>query len=234
MKKHHVAYASIACVAAIASFVYFSKSAGSAGMLATGDRSQRPDQAGMAAKPAHADDEGSMRAGIQRRSEVSPDAARAGIRPGQRNAAYLPIESTLIQQGALSAAAIDGLLSNRGRFQSMVRVLGEQSAVDPEAVQLTRGYRNALERKLGESGLAGQFSEFACGLSLCAGEIRGTGSVASTAALPDAFLGNRAYPIHVFTDRHLDTGGGQYSYLFVFSVDPSANRVRLPPARPKS
>jgi hypothetical protein len=116
----------------------------------------------------------------------------------------------------------------------MVHRLGEQSAVDPEAVELTRGYRNALERKLAESRLAGQFSEFACGLSLCVGEIRGTGSVAITATLPDAFLGNAAYPIHVFTDRRLETGGGQYSYLFVFSVDPSVNRVRLPPAKPKS
>lgn len=234
MKKHHVAYASIACVAVIAAFVYFSRPAGSTGMLASGDRNQRPDQSVMAAKPAHADDAAELRSGTPQRSQVIPNPAIAGLRPGQRQAGYLPVENTLIRQGALSAAAIDGLLSDHGRFQSMVRQLGEQGAVDPEAVELTRGYRNALERKLGESGLAGQFSEFACGLSLCAGELRGTGSVAITATLPDALLGNAAYPIHVFTDRRLDTGGGQYSYLFVFSVDPSVSRVRLPPARPKS
>lgn len=233
MKKRPIAYASIAGLAVIAGLVYFSRHPGSTWMLAARDRSQRPDQSGMSAKPTRADDEGLLVARMQLRAEVIRDPAVAVIRPGQRHAAYLPVENTLIQRGALSAATIDGLLSDRRRVQSMVRLLGEQGGVDPEAVELTRGYRNALERKLGESGFAGQFSEFACRLSLCAGEIRGAGSVASTATLRDAFLGDRAYPIHVFTDRHLDAGGGRYDYMFVFSVDPSANRVRLPPARPK-
>lgn len=149
-----------------------------------------------------------------------------------RASGNLPTESGLIRGGALSGASTAAALGDEKRFEAILRAMDREAAMDSDALDLTNVYRQALLRKTAQAAVPGQLASFVCGLSICAGDFRGVGSAANSNLVANLVLGDAKFPVFGYTDRHVDLGRGLYAYKFIFSVDPAANKVRLPRSPP--
>ncbi|HDS1581421.1 TPA: hypothetical protein QEL15_003535 [Stenotrophomonas maltophilia] len=148
---------------------------------------------------------------------ASPDApARARL-----DAWFLDGERRLLTAGALSAEKSEAILGSDKDFAQAVSQIERDAASRPEAQDLTRLYRAAVSRVMGGDGT---LVSFACGYSLCVGEIRSR-SADDFNAWSEAVGMDKSTPIYSLATAPMTWGQGQQGGRFVFSVDPAANGI---------
>lgn len=163
--------------------------------------------------PAHA---GPARAAMAP-ALASPDApARARL-----DAWFLEGERRLLTAGALSAEKSEAILGSDKDFAQAVSQIERDAASRSETQDLTRLYRAAVSRVMGGDGT---LVSFACGYSLCVGEIRSR-SADDFNAWSEAVGMDKATPIYSLATAPMTWGQGQHGGRFVFSVDPAANGI---------
>lgn len=134
----------------------------------------------------------------------------------------LPTEARFTRGGTLSATALATAFSSE-RYDRVLANLEAEAVRDPDARQQTEAYRSEIERSLAEfPGL--QLGQFACGLSLCLGEVRSSDS-ASYQTWADRLYQTGKPKHHSFSDFEIDLGGGRFEYRIALSIDAGVNGV---------
>jgi len=147
--------------------------------------------------------------------------ATAGQGPADPEGHFLEGERSLLTEGALSAEKSDVILGSDNAFAQAISQFEQDAAGHPEVQDLTRLYRTAATRLIGSDGT---LVSFACGYSLCVGEIRSR-TDEDFSAWSEAIGMDKARPVYSLTTAPMTWGRDQHGGRFVFSVDPAANAI---------
>jgi len=113
------------------------------------------------------------------------------------------------------------ILGSDNAFAQAISQLERHAAGQPEVQHLTRLYRTAATRLIGSDGT---LVSFACGYSLCVGEIRSR-TDDDFNAWSEAIGMDKAAPVYSLATAPMTWGRDQRGGRFVFSVDSSANAI---------
>lgn len=131
----------------------------------------------------------------------------------------LSFEQGVVIPGGLSKQGSDALL-RAADFAQRMPDLSLESGRDPEAADMTRVYREAIERSLREGGGRARLGALACGTQLCVGMLVGGGAddydTWAQAFAKRADAPTYSMNIHIATDA-----GGTPTLRFAFTVDPA-------------
>lgn len=133
-------------------------------------------------------------------------------------------ERMLLNEGAVSAQRSEAVLGFDKAFAQAISQFERDAAGHPEVQDLTRLYRTAATRLIGSGGT---LVSFACGYSLCVGEIRSR-TDEDFSAWSEAIGMDKAAPVYSLTTAPMTRGRDQHGGRFVFSVDPAANGITGP------
>ncbi|MFS2042991.1 hypothetical protein ACEN9Z_02965 [Stenotrophomonas geniculata] len=139
--------------------------------------------------------------------------ATAGQGPADLEGHFLEGERLLLTEGALSAEKSDVILGSDNAFAQAISQFEQDAAGHPEVQDLTRLI-----------GSDGTLVSFACGYSLCVGEIRSR-TDEDFSAWSEAIGMDKASPVYSLTTAPMTWGRDQHGGRFVFSVDPAANAI---------
>lgn len=175
------------------------------------------------AAPAQSDAQAAKHAGPSR--TVTASSATTAV-PGlaQSEGHFLEGERMLLTEGALSAEKSDVILGSDNAFAQAINQFERDAVGHPEVQDLTRLYRTAASRLMGQDGT---LVSFACGYSLCVGEIRSR-TDEDFSAWSEAIGMDKAAPVYSLTTAPMTWGRDQRGGRFVFSVDPAANAITGP------
>lgn len=198
----------------------------SACLIVTGCNLTPAGEAREDSNPAATNDE---QRGVDRNSGVgeanTPEVKNSGplaVSNGtnSRPMAALPIERSLLRNGALSVEQVGRVIQTRD-FAKLVERFALESATDPLAQDMTSLQSSTLERQL--DGV-GHLNGFACGLSLCAGSINIGRNIDGYQQFVD---GSNKQPSNTYSymDYLAETGDGMFEVRFIMSVDPAANGI---------
>ncbi len=137
---------------------------------------------------------------------------------------FLEGERMLLNEGAVSAQKSEAVLGSDKAFAQVISQFERDAAGHPEVQDLTRLYRTAATRLIGSDGT---LVSFACGYSLCVGEIRSR-TDEDFSAWSEAIGTDKAAPVYSLTTAPMTWGRDQRGGRFVFSVDPAANAITGP------
>ena len=137
---------------------------------------------------------------------------------------FLEGERMLLNEGAVSAQKSEAVLGSDKAFAQAISQFERDAAGHPEVQDLTRLYRTAATRLIGNDGT---LVSFACGYSLCVGEIRSR-TEEDFSAWSEAIGTDKAAPVYSLTTAPMTWGRDQRGGRFVFSVDPAANAITGP------
>ncbi|HEL3210493.1 TPA: hypothetical protein UMF58_003039 [Stenotrophomonas maltophilia] len=137
---------------------------------------------------------------------------------------FLEGERMLLNEGAVSAQRSEAVLGFDKAFAQAISQFERDAAGHPEVQDLTRLYRAAATRLIGNDGT---LVSFACGYSLCVGEIRSR-TDEDFSAWSDAIGMDKAAPVYSLATAPMTWGRDQHGGRFVFSVDPAANGITGP------
>ncbi|WP_249025216.1 hypothetical protein U0039_14320 [Stenotrophomonas maltophilia] len=146
-------------------------------------------------------------------------AAKQG--PANAEGHFLEGERLLLTEGALSAEKSDVILGSDNAFAQAISQFERDAAGQPEVQDLTRLYRAAATRLIGSGGT---LVSFACGYSLCGGEIRSR-TDEDFSAWSEAIGMDKAAPVYSLATAPMTWGRDQRGGRFVFSVDPASNSI---------
>lgn len=171
-----------------------------------------------------------------RRMFTSPqEGARppsAGERTGASGAAelarpnaglQLPFEQGVVVPGGLSQQGSDALLQAE-EFVPRMAEAAAQSGRDPDAADMTRVYRAAIERSLRESGGRTRLDGLACGTQLCVGLLAGGGED-DYRAWAETFAKRGGAPVYSMNTHVIAEAGDAPTLRFAFIVDPAFGGV---------
>lgn len=196
----------------------------------SGRQAGSADDAAEAAKaapvPSHsnaATDAGAPRAATAGASRAVSASAGATAARGPSNVEdyFLEGERLLMADGGVSAEKSEALLGSDKAFAQVVGQFERDASRRPEVQDLTGLYKDAATRLIGKDGT---LVSFACGYSLCVGEIRSR-TEEDFSAWSEAFGLDKASPVYSLTTAPMTWGRDQQGGRFVFSVDPAANAI---------
>ncbi|HEL4217824.1 hypothetical protein I5U05_018880 [Stenotrophomonas maltophilia] len=144
--------------------------------------------------------------------------------PADAEGHFLEGERMLLNEGAVSAQRSEAVLGSDKAFAQAISQFERDAAGHPEVQDLTRLYRTAATRLIGNDGT---LVSFACGYSLCVGEIRSR-TDEDFSAWSEAIGMDKAAPVYSLTTAPMTRGRDQRGGRFVFSVDPAANGIAGP------
>ncbi|MEG0182991.1 MAG: hypothetical protein RR704_05975 [Stenotrophomonas sp.] len=127
----------------------------------------------------------------------------------------------LLAEGGVSVEKSEALLGSDTAFAQAISQFERDAASRPEVQDQTRLYKAAATRLIGQDGA---LVSFACGYSLCVGEIRSR-TDAGFSAWSEAIGMDKAAPVYSLTTAPMAWGRDQHGGRFVFSVDPAANGI---------
>ncbi|PTA73053.1 MULTISPECIES: hypothetical protein [unclassified Stenotrophomonas] len=175
------------------------------------------DAAAVRSRSVAASDAGSPRAA----SATATAGATAAHGPANVEGHFLEGERLLMADGGVSAQKSEAVLVSDKAFAQAIGQFERDASSRPEVQDLTGLYKDAATRLIGRDGT---LVSFACGYSLCVGEIRSrTGEDFS--AWSEAFGLDKASPVYSLTTAPMTWGRDQHGGRFVFSVDPAANAI---------
>ncbi|MBH1579075.1 hypothetical protein I5U54_02235 [Stenotrophomonas maltophilia] len=137
---------------------------------------------------------------------------------------FLEGERMLLNEGAVSAQKSEAVLGSDKAFAQAISQFERDAAGHPEVQDLTRLYRAAATRLIGNDGT---LVSFACGYSLCVGEIRSR-TDEDFSAWSEAIGMDKATQVYSLATAPMTWGRDQHGGRFVFSVDPAANGITGP------
>lgn len=137
---------------------------------------------------------------------------------------FLEGERMLLNEGAVSAQKSEAVLGSDKAFAQAISQFERDAAGHPEVQELTRLYRTAATRLIGNDGT---LVSFACGYSLCVGEIRSR-TDEDFSAWSEAIGMDKVAPVYSLATAPMTWGRDQRGGRFVFSVDPAANAITGP------
>ncbi|MBH1384364.1 hypothetical protein I5T81_06240 [Stenotrophomonas maltophilia] len=137
---------------------------------------------------------------------------------------FLEGERMLLNEGAVSAQRSEAVLGFDKAFAQAISQFERDAAGHPEVQDPTRLYRAAATRLIGNDGT---LVSFACGYSLCVGEIRSR-TDEDFSAWSEAIGMDKAAPVYSLATAPMTWGRDQHGGRFVFSVDPAANGITGP------
>lgn len=137
---------------------------------------------------------------------------------------FLEGERMLLNEGAVSAQKSEAVLGSDKAFAQAISQFERDAAGHLEVQDLTRLYRAAATRLIGNDGT---LVSFACGYSLCVGEIRSR-TDEDFSAWSEAIGMDKAAPVYSLATAPMTWGRDQHGGRFVFSVDPAANGITGP------
>ena len=175
------------------------------------------------AAPAQSDEQAAEHAGPSRAATAS-SATTAAPGLAQPEGHFLEGERMLLSEGAVSAQKSEALLGSDKAFAQAISQFERDAAGHPEVQDLTRLYRTAASQLMGQDG---SLVSFACGYSLCVGEIRSR-TDEDFSAWSEAIGMDKAAPVYSLTTAPMTRGREQRGGRFVFSVDPAANGITGP------
>lgn len=135
----------------------------------------------------------------------------------------LPFEQGVVVPGGLSQQASDALLQAEEFVQRMAEAAA-QSGRDPDAADMTRVYRAAIERSLRESGGRARLDGLACGTQLCLGLLAGGGED-DYRAWAETFAKRGGAPVYSMNTHVIAEAGDAPTLRFAFIVDPAFGGV---------
>ena len=144
--------------------------------------------------------------------------------PADAEGHFLEGERMLLNEGAVSAQKSEAVLGSDKAFAQAISQFERDAAGHLEVQDLTRLYRAAATRLIGNDGT---LVSFACGYSLCVGEIRSR-TDEDFSAWSEAIGMDKAAPVYSLTTAPMTRGRDQRGGRFVFSVDPAANGIAGP------
>ncbi len=138
------------------------------------------------------------------------------------------VEGTLFANGVLSTGNLKVLSGDEKKFEDTINKLAEEYYADPEASELTRVYKDQLDKALAASGKDVSLKKMACGLSVCAALFSGkdmsqidfTGTMMNSAQAGGAKLYSSTVTV-VPPSR----AGDPSAYRVFFATDPTANVI---------
>ncbi|MDR2961510.1 MAG: hypothetical protein LBV10_18475 [Stenotrophomonas sp.] len=134
---------------------------------------------------------------------------------------FLEGERLLMADGGVSAQKSEAVLGSDKAFAQAIGQFERDASSRPEVQDLTGLYKAAATRLIGRDGT---LVSFACGYSLCVGEIRSR-TEEDFSAWSEAFGMDKASPVYSLTTAPMTWGRDQHGGRFVFSVDPAANAI---------
>ncbi|WP_336339806.1 hypothetical protein [Stenotrophomonas maltophilia group sp. Smal41] len=137
---------------------------------------------------------------------------------------FLEGERMLLNEGAVSAQKSEAVLGSDKAFAQAISQFERDAAGHLEVQDLTRLYRAAATRLIGNDGT---LVSFACGYSLCVGEIRSR-TDEDFSAWSEAIGMDKVVPVYSLATAPMTWGRDQHGGRFVFSVDPAANGITGP------
>ncbi len=141
--------------------------------------------------------------------------------PADAEGHFLEGERMLLTEGALSAEKSEVILGSDRAFAQSVSQFERDAGHYPEVQDLTRLYRAAATRLIGSGGT---LVSFACGYSLCVGEIRSR-TDEDFSAWSEAIGMDKGAPVYSLATAPMTWGRDQHGGRFVFSVDPASNSI---------
>lgn len=132
-------------------------------------------------------------------------------------------EQGVVVPGGLSQEGSDALLRAED-FAQRVAEAAAESARDPEAVDMTRLYRDAIERSLRESGSRARLAGLACGTQLCVGALV-DGGADDYRAWSDLFGKQGTAPVYAMNVYDAADAAGVSALRFTFVVDPDFSGI---------
>ncbi|MCU1062313.1 hypothetical protein JAK37_05190 [Stenotrophomonas maltophilia] len=141
--------------------------------------------------------------------------------PADAEGHFLEGERLLLTEGALSTEKSDVVLGSDNAFAQAISQFERDAAGHPEVQDLTRLYRAAATRLIGSGGT---LVSFACGYSLCVGEIRSR-TDKDFSAWSEAIGMDKGAPVYSLATAPMTWGRDQHGGRFVFSVDPASNSI---------
>lgn len=158
------------------------------------------------------------------RAATASSATTAAAGLAQPEGHFLEGERMLLSEGAVSAQKSEAVLGSDKAFAQVISQFERDAAGHPEVQELTRLYRTAATRLIGNDGT---LVSFACGYSLCVGEIRSR-TDEDFSAWSEAIGMDKAAPVYSLATAPMTWGRDQRGGRFVFSVDPAANAITGP------
>lgn len=158
------------------------------------------------------------------RAATASSATTAAAGPARTEGHFLEGERMLLSEGAVSVQKSEALLGSDKAFAQAISQFERDAAGHPEVQDLTRLYRTAASRLMGQDGT---LVSLACGYSLCVGEIRSR-TDEDFSAWSEAIGMDKAAPVYSLTTAPMTWGRDQHGGRFVFSVDPAANGMAGP------
>lgn len=191
----------------------------------SGRQADNVDDAAEAANAASVQsDSGSPAEVGSTRETAASSAATAARVPANPQGHFLEGERMLLAEGALSMERSEAILGSDKAFALAISQFEQDAAGQPEVQDLTRLYRAAASRLMGQDGT---LVSFACGYSLCVGEIRSR-TDEDFSAWSEAIGLDKAAPVYSLATAPMTWGRDQRGGRFVFSVDPAANAIAGP------
>lgn len=166
--------------------------------------------------------------GSDKRNQANPPSrtssnqevsAAAGSRP-EGTPRHLQAEAELILNDGISSQAASDILRSRLSISDAIDRMTQNAAADPDAQDLTRHYRSALIRALGENGA---LDDFSCGLSICIGIARSRG-IADHETWERSLASDPSSPTYSYAESSEEVEG-RYESRFIFSTDPALNSI---------
>ncbi|HDS1101606.1 MULTISPECIES: hypothetical protein [Stenotrophomonas] len=181
------------------------------------DEAEVPGAAAVRSQSVAASDAGSPRAA------TATATAGATAAHGYANVEghFLEGERLLMADGGVSAQKSEAVLGSDKAFAQAIGQFERDASSRPEVQDLTGLYKAAATRLIGRDGT---LVSFACGYSLCVGEIRSR-TEEDFSAWSEAFGMDKASPVYSLTTAPMTWGRDQHGGRFVFSVDPAANAI---------
>lgn len=173
------------------------------------------DAAAVRSQSVAASDAGSPRAAS------ATAGATAAHGPANVEGHFLEGERLLMADGGVSAQKSEAVLVSDKAFAQAIGQFERDASSRPEVQDLTGLYKDAATRLIGRDGT---LVSFACGYSLCVGEIRSR-TEEDFSAWSEAFGMDKASPVYSLTTAPMTWGRDQHGGRFVFSVDPAANAI---------
>ncbi|HEL2977771.1 TPA: hypothetical protein UMB92_000588 [Stenotrophomonas maltophilia] len=134
---------------------------------------------------------------------------------------FLEGERMLLNEGAVSVQKSEALLGSDKAFAQAISQFERDAFSRPEVQDLTRLYKAAATRLMGKDGT---LVSFACGYSLCVGEIRSR-TDEDFSVWSEALGMDKASPVYSLATAPMTWGRDQHGGRFVLSVDPAANAI---------
>lgn len=181
------------------------------------DEAEVPGAAAVRSQSVAASDAGSPRAA------TATATAGATAAHGYANVEghFLEGERLLMADGGVSAQKSEAVLGSDKAFAQAIGQFERDASSRPEVQDLTGLYKAAATRLIGRDGT---LVSFACGYSLCVGEIRSR-TEEDFSAWSEAFAMDKVSPVYSLATAPMTWGRDQHGGHFVFSVDPAANAI---------